>query len=61
MQTLDDKFVALDSYGVPISLNYRGRDNYKTRFGALMSIIMLIMLLVFAVNNGRQLITRSNP
>ena len=49
MGILTDKFIGLDSYGVPVTVNYRGDDTYKTRFGAMLSIITLTLLTIFAI------------
>ena len=46
MQKLDETFVAIDRFGVPVSVNYRGFKNYKTRCGACCSIgYYLIMIM----------------
>lgn len=61
MQTLDDKFINLDNYGVPIGVNYRGNDTYKTRFGALLSLFSIVLLVAFGIKNGQKLIHRQSP
>ena len=52
MQSIDDYFVSLDMFGVPVAVNYRGRDTYKTRFGALLSLISIALVLTFAIRSG---------
>ena len=61
MQTLRDKFIGLDAYGENVSVNYRGESFYKTRFGASLSLVTLLLLLVFAFKNGQKLIFRESP
>ena len=50
-----------DHYGVPIGVNYRGNDSYKTRLGALLSIICNLLVLQFAIERGGKLIFREGP
>ena len=61
MGFLTDKFVGLDSYGTPVTVNYRGDDTYKTRTGALLSIITGSLLLIFGIEKAIQLTMRNNP
>ena len=61
MQWLDDKFVSLDSYGVPISVKYRGYDTYRTRCGAFLSLISLILVLTYGYKNGKKLLLKESP
>ena len=61
MQAIDDKFISLDSFGVPIGVNYRGNDAYKTRLGAFFSIITFVLMFTFAVERGQKLIMREGP
>ena len=61
MQTLDEKFIGLDTYGVPVTVNYRGEDTYKTRFGALLSLLSYFLIISFAVEKGVMLVERNSP
>ena len=59
MQTLDEKFVSIDRFGVPVTVNYRGFKTYKTRCGACCSmgyylIITVVALTLFASMVKRQ-------
>ena len=51
MQKLDETFVAIDRFGVPVSVNYRGFKNYKTRCGACCSIgyYLIMIMTTFAL------------
>ena len=46
MQTLDEKFISIDRFGVPVSVNYRGYQTYKTRCGACCSIGYYLIIIV---------------
>ena len=61
MNYIDDKFIGLDMYGTPISVNYRGESSYNTRFGALLSLISWFLLIAFAIDQGIELVNRQNP
>ena len=61
MGKLTDKFIGLDQYGEPITLNYRGDSTYKTRFGATLSLITIFLLIVFTYKNGLKLVLRQSP
>ena len=39
-------FTEIDIFGAPISLQYRGRDTYKTRVGALLSLATYTIVIV---------------
>ena len=52
---------SFDSYGVPITVNYRGNDSYKTAFGAILSIIAGIVVLAYAAVQSEQLVLRNGP
>ena len=61
MQWLHDKFVGLDSYGVPVTVNYRGSDTYRTRCGAFLSLISLVILFTYGYKNGKKLLLKESP
>merc|ERR1712151_1190869 len=61
MQAIDDKFIGLDTHGVPITVNYRGSDMYKTRMGSVFSLIAYFLILFFALKNGNKLVNRLSP
>ena len=43
-------FVDLDMYGQAIGVTYRGRDAYKTRFGAFVTLATYILMTINAVS-----------
>ena len=50
----------LDIYGQPIGVNYKGESSYKTKVGALMSIITFGLGLALAVSKIIQMANRDN-
>ena len=53
-----EKFIGIDWYGEQVALNYRGDQQYKTRFGAALSLITICLLIVFTYKNGLKLVQR---
>jgi hypothetical protein len=51
---------ALDIYGQPIVVNYKGESSYKTKIGALISLITIGFGLAYAVITIMQMATREN-
>ena len=50
MQKLDETFISIDRFGVPVTVNYRGFKSYKTRCGACCSIgyyLIMVMATIF--------------
>ena len=42
---IEDFLVGQDAYGQAVSINYRGSDSFKTRLGALCTLITTVMML----------------
>jgi len=55
------KFKNLDIYGHQISLTYKGSDTFKTKLGALISVIVRTMLLAFASYKFNVLANKIEP
>ena len=51
----------IDLFGVPIQLNFNGRDLIHTWPGFLMSILIHILFITYASKKGMNLIFRYNP
>ena len=60
MQTLDEKFVSIDRFGVPVSVNYRGFKTYKTRCGACCSIGYYLIIIVVGLTLLASLVKYEN-
>ena len=43
---IEDFLVGQDAYGQAVSINYRGSDSFKTKLGALCTLITTVIMLV---------------
>ena len=50
----------LDIYGQPIGVNYKGESSYKTKVGALMSLLTITLGLALAGIKIKLMATRDN-
>ena len=50
MDRLKSMFVDLDMYGHKIGVSYRGREAYKTRLGAFVTLATYILMTVNALS-----------
>ncbi len=48
MKSILSYIVSVDSFGEPISVNYKGDSSYKTLIGALATIVLKTFVLVYA-------------
>lgn len=39
-----------DMFGKPVSLNYKGEEKFKTVLGGLLSILVVFIMIVFALD-----------
>ena len=51
----------LDKFAEPVSVNYRGQEKFSTIGGACLSIIVSVVILVYALGRGDQLVNRKWP
>ena len=49
MQKLDETFISIDRFGVPVTVNYRGFKSYKTRCGACCSIVYYLIMVMATI------------
>ena len=56
-----DLFKRVDLYGKPVSVNFRHKNFYQTRFGALLSILTAIFILTYFSIQLDKLVARRNP
>ena len=65
MGKFSDFFLSIDIFGHPITVNYKGEDNFKTRLGALCTIAFFVLSIVNltavipAYNNNSKLETNT--
>ena len=50
-----------DSFGMAISLNYRGDSLYRTLPGAFLTLIFKVLILVFTILSVLELLAYRNP
>jgi len=50
----------LDVFGAPINLTFKGNETYKTVFGAIVTISMIIAFVLMAVIKTRKLVLHEN-
>ena len=43
-------FRNLDQFGEPIGVNYLGKDKYRTKFGACVTIFLMFCVASFSMN-----------
>ena len=51
----------LDKFAEPVSLNYQGREKFSTIGGSIISIMIWIVIIVYGVGRGDQLVNRKHP
>lgn len=55
------KFKDLDMFGAKVELNFKGSSSYKTKIGALLSIMVIMLLTAFGVFRLTVLIYNLDP
>ncbi|CDW91266.1 UNKNOWN [Stylonychia lemnae] len=55
------RFKSLDQFGRKVLLTFEGEESYKTSFGALISLFLIITLLCYAAFKGINLYNKYNP
>lgn len=58
---LKEAVSSFDMFGESVKLTYKGKENFTTTIGTLLSIVILIMLMSFAGYKSLILFTRNNP
>ncbi|EAR82627.1 transmembrane protein, putative (macronuclear) [Tetrahymena thermophila SB210] len=51
----------IDIYGVPVGVNFESKGVYKTSFGALITAVIFILIMLQTYYSGLDLIARNNP
>ena len=47
---IGELFEDSDIFGLPVNLNYRGRDTFKTKLGAMCSLLTYVLISINLVN-----------
>ena len=53
-------FVGLDTFGRPLSVNYKGSDTYQTKLGAVFTVVSYALMAVNLVNLMTAFVSNSN-
>ena len=61
MSSLTSYIRSFDSFGEPVSLNYKGDSSYKTLLGAILTLCLNTFLLVYAADQLLALVKYQDP
>ena len=53
-------FVGLDTFGRPLSVNYKGSDTYQTKLGAFCTVVSYVLMTVNLVNLMTAFVSNTN-
>ena len=56
-----NRFKGLDYFGQNVTFTYNGEDQFKTTFGAAVSLVLIIILTAFSIFKFYYLVNRFNP
>lgn len=59
--SMSDRLQQVDTFGVPVSFNYAGKNRIKSVPGAITTIVLGAILMAFAVQRFQELWYHSNP
>ena len=58
MASIGNTIRGRDIYGVPITLNYKGDDTFKTVPGGILSICLLFSVMAYAFLKGKYMVDK---
>ena len=61
VKTTSKKLVAYDNFGIPITVNYKGEDTYKTWFGAICTFSVWVLMFFYVNRMYDELVNRIDP
>ena len=61
MPSITSYLRSYDSFGEPVSLNYKGDSSYKTLLGAVLTLCLNTFLLVYAADQLLALVKYQDP
>lgn len=59
--TISEKVRQLDAFGYPVALTYEGKQHYQTRYGGVVSLIVIFIGFLYAGIRFTYMITRASP
>ena len=54
-------FISIDDYGEPVSVSYKGDSTYKTPVGAVLTLGMRLLMLIFTIYGVLKLTDFQDP
>ncbi len=61
MGLLESGLENCDSFGTPIVLNFNGEETIRTKTGSIVSIILGLIFLAYAIKRGQEYIQQDGP
>lgn len=52
---------SLDSFGEPVGLNYKGESSFKTFYGAFLTLIVRVVIVIVTLQSLLELVDHANP
>ncbi len=54
-------FINLDSFGREVRFTWKGKEEFKTTFGATMTVLLITVLVGYSFSNFNEVLNRLNP
>ena len=61
MKLVESCFETCDLFGIPIKLNFNGKDVIKSKPGSFVSIAISFLFIAYAIKRGQDLINQTGP
>ena len=61
MKLAESGFETCDLFGIPIKLNFNGKDAIKSKPGSFVSIAISFLFIAYAIKRGQDLIFQTGP
>jgi len=55
------EFKSMDMFGIPITLNYKGKGTFQTYWGAAISVVIGFIMAVYMIDKVKNLVFRNDP
>ena len=56
-----DSYKSIDMFGQSVTFTWKGENQFKTSFGATVSLVLMIVLGVYTLYKAIQVFDRTNP
>ena len=60
MKNFIEKLKSIDKFGLPISVNYQGKDKFKTLLGVAATLLNVFIIVNFSINKTIGMVTRDS-